>query len=177
MPPQIRACRADEFDTILAVVNEAGQAYRGQIPDDCWHEPYMTADALRREIDAGVQFSALEIDGDLAGVMGAQAVRNVDLIRHAYVLPGFQGRGVGSRLMDHVRATRPGQVLVGAWAAAHWAVRFYERQGFVLTAPEAKTALLRTYWTVSPRQIETSVVLASPPLDEAAAQRLIAGAK
>lgn len=173
---QIRACRPDEFETILAIVNDAAQAYRGHIPDDCWHEPYMTAADLRREIDAGVRFSALEIDGALAGVMGAQTVRNVDLIRHAYVLPGFQARGVGSRLMEHVRATRPGQILVGAWAAAVWAIGFYERHGFVLTAPAAKTALLRTYWTVSPRQIETSVVLASPPLGAEAARRLIAAA-
>ena len=176
MSQQIRACRPDDFETILAVVNQAAEAYRGVIPDDCWHEPYMTAEALRREIEAGVQFSALEIDGELAGVMGAQAVRNADLIRHAYVLPGFQGQGVGSALISHVRAKSRAQILVGAWAAASWAIGFYERHGFVLTEPAARTALLHTYWTISPRQIETSVVLAWPALDDAGARRLIAAA-
>lgn len=176
MSQQIRDCRPDEFETVLAIVNDAAQAYRGVIPNDCWHEPYMTADALRREIDAGVRFSALEIDGAMAGVMGAQTVQNVDLIRHAYVLPGFQGRGVGSALIEQVRTTSGAQILVGAWAAAVWAVGFYQRHGFILTDPATKTALLQTYWTVSPRQIETSVVLASPPLAGRAAEALIAAA-
>ncbi len=174
MPPVIRPCRADEFERILEIVNQAASAYQGVIPQDCWREPYMSAATLRREIEAGVRFSALEIDGALAGVMGAQTVRNVDLIRHAYVLLGFQGRGVGSALMEHVRANSGAQSLVGAWAAAHWAIAFYERHGFVLTSPDDKTALLQAYWTVSPRQIETSVVLASPPLQAGDAQRLIA---
>ncbi len=174
MTQQIRACRADDFETILAIVNEAAQAYRGQIPDDCWHEPYMSAPALAREIDAGVQFWGLEIDGELAGVMGAQSVRNVDLIRHAYVRAAFQGRGVGSSLITHVCAATDRQILVGAWAAASWAIGFYQRHGFALAAPADKTALLQTYWTITARQEETSVVLASPPLQSGDTQRLIA---
>jgi len=176
MTKLIRPCQADAFDAILDIVNQAAEAYRGVIPDDCWREPYMSAGALRHEIEAGVVFSALEVDGAVAGVMGAQRVRNVDLIRHAYVLPGFQGRGVGSALMDHVRAMSGRQILVGAWAATDWAIGFYQRHGFVLTTPDDKTALLQSYWTVSPRQIETSVVLASPPLGAGDARQLIAAA-
>ncbi len=174
MTDRLRPYRDDEFDSILEIINQAAMAYRGVIPEDCWHEPYMSAAALRREIEAGVRFSALEIDGAVAGVMGAQTVRNVDLIRHAYVLPEFQGRGVGSTLMDYVRTTSRDQILVGAWAAAAWAIGFYERHGFVLTSPDDKNALLQAYWTVSPRQIETSVVLASPPLAAGDAKSLIA---
>ncbi len=176
MLQQIRACRPDEFETILAIVNEAAEAYRGAIADDCWREPYMSADALRREIEAGVLFWGLQIDGELAGVMGAQAVRNVDLIRHAYVRAAFQGRGVGSALIGHVRAATQQQILVGAWAAATWAIGFYERHGFALTTPADKTALLQSYWTITRRQEETSVVLASPPLGGGDALRLIAAA-
>lgn len=177
MSQRIRAASADDFATVLAIVNQAAEAYRGVIPTDCWQDPYMSDEALRGEIAAGVAFWGLEIDGALAGVMGAQRVRNVDLIRHAYVLPGFQGSGVGSALMAHVRAVSGPQMLVGAWAAASWAIGFYQRHGFALTTPVDTDALLRTYWSVSPRQIETSVVLASPPLQAGAAQRLISGAR
>jgi GNAT superfamily N-acetyltransferase len=159
----IRACRDDERATILAIVNAAAEAYRGVIPADCWHEPYMPASELDSEIAAGVRFWGYEADGALVGIMGIQPVRDVDLIRHAYVLPGDQRRGIGGALLGHLRGLSTRRILIGTWAAAEWAVRFYQRHGFALTSPERKTALLKTYWTVPDRQIETSVVLANPP--------------
>jgi GNAT superfamily N-acetyltransferase len=161
----IRPCRAEEAAGMLAIINAAAEAYHGVIPDDCWHEPYMSAGELDREILAGVVFWGAEMDGRLVGVMGLQAVRDVELIRHAYVLPAVQGSGVGGALLDHLKAPGRGRVLVGTWAAADWAIRFYERRGFRLVAPERTAAVLQAYWTISPRQIETSVVLADPPLD------------
>jgi GNAT superfamily N-acetyltransferase len=159
----IRPIRDDERAAILAIVNAAAEAYRGVIPADRWHEPYMHADELDREISAGVVFWVYEVDGALTGTMGIQPVRDVDLIRHAYVLPGNQRHGVGSALIGHLRALSTRRMLVGTWAAAEWAISFYRRHGFELVSPERKTALLKTYWTVPDRQIETSVVLASPP--------------
>jgi GNAT superfamily N-acetyltransferase len=163
----IRPCRPDEHGRMLAIVNAGAEAYRGVIPADCWHEPYMSLPQLEREIAAGVVFWGYESDGELVGIMGIQQVRDVDLIRHAYVLPGSQGRGVGGRLLEHLRqaATRP--ILVGTWADAAWAIRFYERHGFARVPPARKDSLLQTYWTITPRQIETSVVLANPPLPAA----------
>jgi len=160
----IRPCRDDEHATILSIVNSAAEAYRGAIPSDCWHEPYMSAEELETEITAGVTFWGYEADGDLIGVMGIQHVRDVDLIRHAYVLPGNQGRGIGSSLLAHLQALATRPVLVGTWTDAEWAIRFYQRHGFELVSPEQKNALLKEYWTISERQIETSVVLANPPL-------------
>ena len=160
----IRPCRDDERAAILEIVNAAAEAYRGVIPDDCWHEPYMPARELESEIAAGVEFWGYETDNALAGVMGVQPVRDVDLIRHAYVLPAHQRHGIGAALLQYLRqrSTRP--MLIGTWAGAEWAIRFYRRRGFELVPPERKTALLKTYWTVPDRQIETSVVLANPPL-------------
>ena len=157
--PLIRLCRDDERAAILAIVNSAAEAYRGAIPADRWHEPYMPAAELDAEIAAGVAFWGYETDGALLGVMGIQPVRDVDLIRHAYVLPASQGRGVGGALLEHLlgAATRP--VLVGTWAAAEWAIRFYRRHGF----EPASQDLLRTYWSIPERQVQTSVVLARPP--------------
>ena len=156
----IRRCRDDDKEAILAIVNAAAEAYRGAIPADRWHEPYMPAAELDGELAAGVEFWGYEADGALVGVMGIQPVRDVDLIRHAYVAPGSQRLGVGGALIDHLMrsATRP--VLVGTWAAAEWAIAFYRRHGFVQVSPEEKTRLLREYWTIPERQIETSVVLA-----------------
>jgi GNAT superfamily N-acetyltransferase len=131
------------------------------IPGDRWHEPYMEAGALDAEIAAGVVFWGYEADGSLIGVMGIQAVDDVDLIRHAYVLPGSQGGGVGRALLSHLQGLAERRMLVGTWAAAEWAIRFYRRNGFELVSPEEKTALLKTYWTIPERQVETSVVLAS----------------
>lgn len=120
----------------------------------------MPAPELEDEIAAGVVFWGYEEDAELLGVMGIQAVRDVQLIRHAYVLPGRQGSGVGSALLAHLMGMRTERLLVGTWAAAEWAIRFYERHGFELLSPEQSAALLRAYWTIPPRQIETSVVLA-----------------
>jgi GNAT superfamily N-acetyltransferase len=161
----IRRCRDDERPAMLAIVNAAAEAYRGVIPADRWHEPYMPAAELDGEIAAGVVFWGAEVDGALLGVMGIQAVRDVDLIRHAYVLPATQGRGIGSALIEHLLRTTTRQLLVGTWAAAEWAITFYRRHGFQQVSPATKTRLLQTYWTIPARQIETSVVLARPPLD------------
>jgi GNAT superfamily N-acetyltransferase len=159
----IRPCREDENAAILAIVNAAAEAYRGSIPADRWHEPYMAESELEREIAAGVAFWGYEDEGALIGVMGIQPVGDVDLIRHAYVLPGDQGRGVGRQLLAHLRALSTRRMLVGTWAAAEWAIRFYRRNGFEQVSPQRKSELLQTYWTIPERQIETSVVLANPP--------------
>jgi GNAT superfamily N-acetyltransferase len=156
----IRACRDADREEILEIVNEAAQAYRGAIPADRWREPYMPADELDEEIAAGVRFWGWEDDGGLLGVMGVQPVADVTLIRHAYVRPAVQGRGVGRRLMEHVMYEARPPVLVGTWAAAEWAIRFYERNGFALVASPEKDELLRRYWSIPERQIATSVVLA-----------------
>jgi GNAT superfamily N-acetyltransferase len=155
----IRPCRDDERPAVLAIVNAAAEAYRGVIPADRWHEPYMGAAELEAEIASGVAFWGCEEDGELVGVMGIQPVGDVDLVRHAYVIPGRQRGGVGSALLTHIRDLDDRPMLVGTWAAADWAIRFYERHGFELVSPERKTVLLRTYWSIPDRQIETSVVL------------------
>lgn len=175
--PTIRPCREDESETMLSIINCAAEAYRGVIPADCWHEPYMPAAELQSEIAAGITFEGYEVDGLLAGVMGIQPARNVALIRHAYVLPTYQGRGVGSALIAHLRAQTSRPILVGTWTAATWAVRFYERHGFHLVPEATKALLLSNYWTVSQRQIETSVVLAAQVLTGEEAHRLVAGSR
>ena len=157
--PEVRVCRDDERAAILAIVNAGADAYRGVIPDDRWHEPYMPAAELDAEIAAGVVFWGYEEDGDLAGVMGVQRVRDVELIRHAYVLPGCQRRGIGGALLERLRDAAGPRLLVGTWAAAEWAIRFYRRHGFELVSPERAAELLRAYWAIPERQIETSVVL------------------
>jgi len=156
----IRRCSGDERGSILAIINRAAEAYRGVIPDDCWHEPYMPAGELADEIAAGVEFWGQEDDGVLVGVMGIQRVRDVELIRHAYVEPESQGRGVGGALLSQLLSDRDGRILVGTWAAAEWAIRFYERYGFALLQRADGEALLRQYWTIPDRQLEVSVVLA-----------------
>jgi len=163
----IRLCREDETAAILAIINTAAEAYGGIIPADRWHEPYMPGSELAAEKAAGVVFRGYEAEGQLAGVMGIQPVRDVHLIRHAYVLPAFQRIGAGGALLDHLRRGTPGTVLVGTWAAAVWAIRFYERHGFRRVSEQAKDRLLRAYWTIPDRQIETSVVLANPALETA----------
>lgn len=146
---------------ILAIINLAAEAYRGVIPADRWHEPYMSESELLNEIDSGVEFWGIEAQGRLRGVMGIQPVREVDLIRHAYVLPGHQRLGIGSRLIEHLRRTSSRRMLVGTWADASWAIDFYRRHGFALVSEDEKTRLLGIYWEIPPRQIETSVVLTS----------------
>ena len=173
MRDMIRPCREDDRATILAIVNAAAEAYRGVIPADRWHDPYMSGDELAREIAAGVAFSACEANGEVVGVMGIQPVRNVELVRHAYVRPDWQGRGIGQALMARLRQQTSHQVLVGTWAAATWAIRFYERNGFQLVPDDAKALLLRSYWTIPERQVEVSVVLAAPALTLEQARRLV----
>jgi GNAT superfamily N-acetyltransferase len=156
----VRRIHDDERAEVLEIVNGAAEAYRGVIPPDRWREPYMDAAELERETAAGVVFWALPSGGRLAGVMGIQAVRDVDLIRHAYVRPEHQGEGIGRRLLEHLTATAERPLLVGTWAAAEWAIRFYERNGFERVRPAEKDRLLTAYWDIPRRQVETSVVLA-----------------
>ena len=162
----IRLCRDEERPAILAIVNAAAEAYRGVIPADRWHEPYMPPDELDGEIADGVEFWGYEDRGALLGVIGVQAVRDVDLIRHAYVLPESQGKGIGRALLQHLVSSSSRQLLVGTWAAAEWAIRLYRGYGFEQVGQATKTRLLQTYWTIPERQIETSVVLARPALAE-----------
>jgi GNAT superfamily N-acetyltransferase len=160
----VRLCRKDERLVISEIINKAAEAYRGVIPPDRWHDPYMSLQELDSEISAGVAFWAYDSEGDVIGVMGIQPVRDVDLIRHAYVRPGNQRRGIGAALISHIRSMSSRQMLVGTWAAAAWAIAFYQRHGFEPVSAEKKPALLKTYWTIPERQIETSVVLANPAL-------------
>jgi GNAT superfamily N-acetyltransferase len=159
----IRLCRDDERNDILSIINAAAQAYRGVIPADRWHEPYMPGAEFDRERAAGVVFWGCTQRGRLAGVMGLQEVRDVNLIRHAYVAPNQQRSGIGGALLEHLQRASTKPMLVGTWAAATWAIRFYQRHGFALVSPARKTALLKSYWSIPERQIETSVVLANPP--------------
>jgi GNAT superfamily N-acetyltransferase len=155
----IRECSEGDVDVITSIVNEAALAYRGVIPGDCWHEPYMSRSDLLSEMAAGVRFSGREEGGALVGVMGLQRVRDATLIRHAYVRTAHQGRGVGAELMRFLSGRTEGALLVGTWAAATWAIRFYERHGFRLVSSEEKDRLLEAYWSIPARQRETSVVL------------------
>lgn len=158
----IRACTVADEDAILEIVNDAAEAYRGVIPEDRFTEPYMSRDELRAELRAGVEFVGWEEDRRLLGVMGAQDVDDVTLIRHAYVRSGSQGRGIGGALLDHLVERASGPLLVGTWAAAEWAIRFYRARGFRAVEGEEGERLLRRYWTIPERQVETSVVLAGP---------------
>jgi GNAT superfamily N-acetyltransferase len=167
----VRRCRDDERAAIVGIVNAAAQVYRDVIPADRWHEPYMQSAELDTELGAGVVFWGYEREGRLVGVMGLQPVRDVDLIRHAYVLPDQQRQGIGATLLERLRSKSARQMLVGTWAAADWAIRFYRHHGFELVPPERKSALLKTYWSIPERQIETSVVLASPAFGERDASR------
>jgi GNAT superfamily N-acetyltransferase len=160
----VRPCRKDERSVISEIINAAAEAYRGVIPADRWHDPYMSLLELDSGISAGVAFWAYDREGDVIGVMGIQPVRDVDLIRHAYVRPGNQRRGIGAALISHIRSMSSRPMLVGTCAQATWAIAFYQRHGFELVSAEQKTALLKTYWTIPERQIEASVVLANPAL-------------
>lgn len=157
----IRRCEDRDFETICLIINEAAQVYKGVLPQDCWKEPYMSKEELQHEIDEGIVFWGYEEEGQLVGAMGIQNVQDVTLIRHAYVHPARQNRGVGGKLLSHLcrQTTRP--VLIGTWADAVWAVRFYEKYGFRLVSSEEKDQLLKKYWSIPKRQIETSVVLAN----------------
>ena len=156
----IRQCDASEVELIYSIINDAAEAYRGVIPGDRWKEPYMSKDELQHEIDQGVVFWGYEQDGELVGVTGIQHLQDVTLIRHAYVRAAKRNQGIGGKLLSSLRqqATRP--LLVGTWADALWAIRFYENHGFQLVSWEEKERLLRKYWSIPERQVETSVVLA-----------------
>jgi N-acetylglutamate synthase-like GNAT family acetyltransferase len=159
MTDVIRPCADRDLEALFEVINDAAQAYKGVIPADRYKDPYMPADELEREIAHGVRFWGFEQDGRLLGVMGLQDVEDVTLIRHAYVRTEHRRRGVGGRLLDDLRARATRPLLVGTWAAAHWAIEFYRRHGFQPVPRDQVPLLLRRYWSVPERQIETSVVL------------------
>jgi N-acetylglutamate synthase-like GNAT family acetyltransferase len=156
----IRRCDEGDFEAIWEIINDGAQAYRGVIPTDRWTEPYMSREKLHGEIDDGVAFWGCAENGTLIGVMGIQPVQDVTLIRHAYVRTSSQKRGIGAQLLSHLRTLASGPVLIGTWAAAGWAIRFYERHGFRMVGSEEKNVLLKRYWNIPERQMETSVVLA-----------------
>jgi GNAT superfamily N-acetyltransferase len=162
---EVRRCLPAERPRILEIINAAAEAYRDVIPADRWHDPYMSGEHLSEEIEAGVDFWGYLLMGDLLGVMGIQRVRDVDLIRHAYVKPGSQRLGIGRSLIQHLLKISPERrMLVGTWADAVWAIDFYERNGFALVSPARTAEVLKSYWDIPERQIETSVVLARPPI-------------
>jgi GNAT superfamily N-acetyltransferase len=156
----IRPCSNHELDSVYSIINDAAHAYRGFIPADCWKEPYMSYDELLHEIDDGIAFWGYEEDGELIGVMGIQPVLDVTLIRHAYIRTSRHNQGIGSDLLSFLRRQTRRPLLIGTWADAVWAVRFYQKHGFRLVSHAEKERLLRKYWTIPDRQIETSVVLA-----------------
>ena len=156
----IRQCVERDIESIHEIINDAAVAYKGAIPADCWHEPYMSKDYLQHELDAGVVFWGYEENGELIGVMGIQRVQDVTLIRHAYVRTIYRNKGIGGKLITFLKTQSLKPLLVGTWKAAVWAIRFYERHGFRLVTMDEKDRLLKKYWTITERQRETSVVLA-----------------
>ncbi len=160
LPAFTRRCDERDVATILEVINDAAAAYREVIPADRWREPYMPASKLRDEIDHGVVFWGYYTVGELVGVMGIQDVLDVTLIRHAYVRSRSRRQGIGNRLLEHLLAESSRPYLIGTWAAATWAIRFYEKHGFRQLSREETTIVLSKYWSIPERQIETSVVLA-----------------
>jgi len=157
---QIRKSTASDFEAILAIINDAAQAYRGVIPSDRWRDPYMSTDELAKEIADGVIFWVVEDDGRLSGVMGIQDKEDVALVRHAYTATTAQRKGIGTKLLRHVETLTGKPILIGTWADASWAIEFYRGNGFTIVSERVKNDLLRTYWSIPARQIETSVVLA-----------------
>ena len=156
----IRKAFGTDREEMFAIINDGAQAYRGVIPADRWHEPYMPMEELERELAAGIVFWAAENAGRMLGVMGMQDKGEVALVRHAYVASSVQKKGVGTALLRRVAGLTAKPILIGTWAAASWAIDFYRRNGFTVVSPEEKERLLRTYWSIPLRQIETSVVLA-----------------
>lgn len=157
----IRQCNNSDLEVICSIINDAAQAYKGVIPLDCWKEPYISKDELQHEIDEGVAFWGYEEDDKLVGVMGIQHIRDVTLIRHAYVQTTKRNQGIGGKLLSYLQKQTPRPVLIGTWADAVWAIRFYEKHGFRLVSSKEKNELLEKYWTIPRRQIENSVVLAN----------------
>jgi len=156
----IRRLLERDLDSILEVINDAAQVYKGVIPNDRWKEPYMSAKELREEIDSGVDFVGLEEEGIIIGVMGIQEVKEITLIRHAHVATQYQRRGVGEKLLQYLIDLAKGrEILVGTWKAASWAIQFYEKHGFTLVSSHEKDGLLRKHWNIPERQVQNSVVL------------------
>jgi GNAT superfamily N-acetyltransferase len=155
----IRRCLDSDTLNMCVIINDAALAYKGVIPSDRWHEPYMPLEELREEMSRGVEFWGYAEGRQLIGVMGMQRVKDVTLIRHAYVKTGMRKRGIGGQLLAQLLGQADGKILVGTWKAAGWAVRFYQKHGFQLVRDEEKDRLLATYWQIPARQIETSVVL------------------
>lgn len=161
-----RQCKESDFEAIYGIINAAAVIYKGVIPADRWKEPYMPKEELTKEIDVGVIFWCWEEDGNILGVMGIQDVKDVTLIRHAYTLPACQRNGIGSKLLQHLAGMTTRPLLMGTWKNANWAIRFYEKHGFTLVTEEEKNTLLKKYWAIPARQVETSVVLSNAPVKE-----------
>ena len=156
----IRKAVEGDLGSMLTLVNDAAQAYRGVIPVDRWHDPYMPENELANEIQDGISFWVAEEEGQLLGMIGIQNKGDVTLVRHAYVAPIKQRAGVGTKLLRHVSELACKPVLIGTWAAASWAIEFYRRNGFTLVPDAHEERLLRTYWSIPEEQISASVVLA-----------------
>jgi N-acetylglutamate synthase-like GNAT family acetyltransferase len=157
----IRKCTESDFETIFEIINDSAVAYKGVIPDDRWHEPYMPLEAVRHEIEDGVTFWGFEKDGELLGVMGIQDKGDVVLIRHAYVRTRSRKQGIGKCLLLHLESLTDKPILIGTWKAATWAISFYEKNGYTRVSEDEKNRLLKKYWSIPDRQVETSVVLAN----------------
>ena len=157
----LEKCAPADFEEIYEIINDAASAYENIIPADCWHEPYMPEEELKRQIAEGVEFWCYKEDAKILGVMGIQDKGEVTLIRHAYVRTTARNKGIGSKLLAHFRTFTSKPILIGTWAAAHWAIKFYQKHGFRLLSPEEKNKLLLKYWTIPQRQVATSVVLAN----------------
>ncbi|MEE9537282.1 MAG: GNAT family N-acetyltransferase [Desulfobacterales bacterium] len=156
----IRQCNDRDFEIIYSIINDAARVYKDVIPGDRWKEPYMSKDELQHQINEGVVFWGYEEDGELIGVMGIQHVQDVSLIRHAYVRPERQNRGIGQELLFVLYSQIDHPTLIGTWAGAVWAIQFYEKNGFKIVSQQEKKRLLEKYWSIPARQVETSVVLA-----------------
>ena len=155
-------CEQSDFEEIYEIINDAASAYKEIIPSDRWHEPYMSEEELKTQIEQGVQFWCYKENGEMMGVMGIQDKSDVTLIRHAYVRSVYRNKGIGSQLLAHLASISITPVLIGTWEAATWPIKFYQKHGFRLLSKSEADTLLRKYWTIPTRQIETSVVLASP---------------
>ena len=150
-----------DFDTIYEIINDASIAYKGIIPEDRWKEPYMSKNELEIQINEGVEFWNYEENNEILGVMGIQFKNDVTLIRHAYVRTKARQKGIGGKLLNHLIDMAKTPVLIGTWKDASWAIKFYQKHGFKLLLGEEKNKLLKTYWNIPQRQVETSIVLAS----------------
>ena len=157
----IRKCKQSELEIIYEIINDAAKAYRGVIPADRWHEPYMSREELKHEIGDGVVFWGFEAERELVGVMGIQDKGDVNLIRHAYVRTRARKQGIGTQLLKHLESIDGKPILIGTWADAIWAIAFYQKNGYRVVTETEKNRLLRKYWNITERQVETSVVMAS----------------